>query len=140
MVLHLFTACLSDYCLMNEDVNHTPYARHELGREAENTAAAYLENKGYRIMARNYRANHCEIDIIVRENDVLAFIEVKASDSDIPPELMVDVRKTEHIFRAANAFLSQYKIEGLTIRFDIMAMRKDGEYWRINHIKDAFRP
>ena len=116
------------------------YSPHKLGRDAENAAAAFIEGKGCAILARNYRAYHCEIDIIAQKGNTLIFIEVKSSDSDIPPETMVNKRKIEHIIRAANAFLTENEIEEMDIRFDLIAMRPDGCFWRINHIIDAFRP
>ncbi|NQS96962.1 MAG: YraN family protein [candidate division Zixibacteria bacterium] len=113
---------------------------HKLGRDAENAAAAFLEGKGFVIIMRNYRAHRCEIDIVARKAKTLIFVEVKSSDSGIPPELMVNRRKIERLVRAANAFLAEKKIEEMDIRFDLIALRPDGGFWRINHIIDAFRP
>ncbi len=109
------------------------------GAAAENTAAAYLEGKGYHIIARNWRAERCEIDIIAREGENVVFAEVKSGGA-IPPEVKVDGRKMENLARAAEAFIRNGGFEGCDFRFDLLAMRKEGGLWKINHIIDAFRP
>ena len=53
------------------------YDPHLLGQEGEQLAAAYLLNKGYRILERNYRYHRNEIDIIAKHGQVLCFVEVK---------------------------------------------------------------
>ena len=50
----------------------------DLGPRSEALAAAYLEAHDYEIVARNYRINRKEIDIIARRADTVAFVEVKA--------------------------------------------------------------
>jgi putative endonuclease len=116
-------------------------SRKRLGDEAEETAAAYLEGKGFKILARNYRYERCEIDIIAAFEYTLSVIEVKASSGDnIPPESKIDEEKIKRITRTAEAFLAESGIAMKEIRFDLIAMRKHNGYWRINHIRDAFRP
>src|SRR5688500_20111425 len=55
---------------------------HELGRTSENIACDFLKARGWRILERNYRAGHKEIDIIARRGATVAFIEVKARAGD----------------------------------------------------------
>ena len=47
------------------------------GDEAEALAAAHLEREGLRVVERNYRCRHGEIDLIMREGDTLVFVEVR---------------------------------------------------------------
>ena len=49
----------------------------ELGQEGEQIAANYLQKKGWKIHELNYRYSHSEIDLIVSNNDLLVFVEVK---------------------------------------------------------------
>lgn len=114
--------------------------RRASGGEAESAAAAYLAGKGYEIVSRNYRGDRCEIDIIARGGNTIVFAEVKSSDSVFEPEYSVDEQKITHLARAAEAFISDNGLQGMEFRFDVLAMRKDGELWRITHITDAFRP
>ena len=54
-------------------------AKHlETGKLAEDLAATFLESKGYEIIARNYRSGHAEIDLIVKKDIFLVFVEVKS--------------------------------------------------------------
>lgn len=47
----------------------------------EDAACSYLQNKGYRILERNFRKGYGEIDIIAQNQDTLVFIEVKTRTS-----------------------------------------------------------
>jgi putative endonuclease len=48
------------------------------GRSGEDAAAAYLEEKGIKILEKNFRGRKGEIDIIALDGDTLIFVEVKA--------------------------------------------------------------
>ena len=47
------------------------------GDQAEALAAAYLERQGLQVVERNYRCRQGEIDLIMRDNDTLVFVEVR---------------------------------------------------------------
>lgn len=47
------------------------------GREAEAAAAAFLNGKGYEVIAQNWRTRWCEIDIVARRKKAVYFVEVK---------------------------------------------------------------
>src|SRR5438093_12977633 len=51
--------------------------RSVLGEEGERAAARFLEARGYRILARNYRTRRGEIDLIAEDGRVLEFVAVK---------------------------------------------------------------
>ena len=48
-----------------------------VGQEAEELAAHFLENGGYRVIDRNWRTKYCEIDIIAIKDGTIYFVEVK---------------------------------------------------------------
>ena len=52
-----------------------------LGNKGEQAAVQYLENHGYLIRERNYRARTGEIDIIASKGDTISFVEVKTRGS-----------------------------------------------------------
>jgi putative endonuclease len=76
------------------------------GRWGEETAAAYLEAKGYTILARNFHTAHGEIDIVASKAAGLIFIEVKTRSSHTfaYPEDSVTQRKQAHLLSAASDY------------------------------------
>ena len=122
-------------------------ARKELGDTAEWLAAQMLEEKGFRIVERNYRLRLGEVDIIADNGEVLCFIEVKAAFDDEfgDPVERVTVSKQKKICKVARAYLQRHLFlaENRDIRFDVIAITpikdKEPKDWTIEHIEDAFR-
>ncbi len=112
-----------------------------LGDKGEKAAALYLRFKGYKILERNYRRGHGEVDIIAKRKNTVAFIEVKtrtSADYGIPSEAVV-YKKQQRLISAAKCYA--IKCEGCDFRFDIIeifANINGKRIKRINHIKDAF--
>ncbi len=108
----------------------------QLGQIGEDTAAEILRNKGYRILHRNYRCKHGEVDIIAAKGNLICFIEVKtrsSRDYGRPCEA-VDNTKQQHIKRAASCYLREMNGKGYVpakISFDVMEIVAE-------HIKGAF--
>jgi putative endonuclease len=111
----------------------------ELGKAGEAIAVALLEEKGYRILERNWRWGREEIDIIARDGNFVVIVEVKTRSSDIfaEPEASVTRSKQRILVRAANAYVNCRRLYG-EVRFDIISIiiRTEGEI--VNHIVDAF--
>ncbi len=107
------------------------------GVEGENLAAEFLAGKGYEIVARNYRFQKAEVDIIARQGNWLLFVEVKtrASDEFGEPEEFVTGTKSNHIFRAAEQFIYNIDWHG-HVRFDVISV-KLGTRPEIRHFEDA---
>lgn len=95
----------------------------ERGRRAEERAAEFLRSLGYEIIARNYRWQGGEIDLIARDGDCLVFVEVKARSSRAYglPEEAITSRKRERLIRTAQHYLRRHPIE-LPVRFDVVAL------------------
>ena len=74
----------------------------ELGQKGEDLALRFLKKNGYRIYTTNYSCKLGEIDIIAKEKDTLAFIEVKTRTSTAfgPPQLAVNRRQTDAAFQS----------------------------------------
>jgi|SRR6185312_1445447 len=113
----------------------------ETGNAGEKLAAEYLIAKGYEIQHLNWRGEGCEIDIIANHNNTIIFVEVKTRSGSYFgwPEKAVNRAKQQHIARAANLFLEEYKIEK-EIRFDIISIVRSKSQHEIYHIEDAFVP
>ena len=117
-------------------------ARKNLGDSAERIAALYLEEHGCRILARNIRTRHGEIDLLAEEGPVLAFVEVKArrGASHGTPEEAITPRKQIRLMELADAFMGQQaEFSGRPWRIDVVAIELDrsGHVIRLNHIKNA---
>jgi putative endonuclease len=110
------------------------------GRLGERRAARHLKKAGYRILARNFRAAGAEIDLIALDGDTIVFVEVKSRRSDAAgaPEEAVDERKQERIRRAAEIFASSHRLNGRSMRFDVVALRGQGAEQQIKLLKGAF--
>ena len=109
----------------------------QIGARAEDGAAAALHGAGYRIVERNYRCKAGELDIIAREGDVLAFVEVRSrvdGDHGHAAE-MVSFAKRRQVARIAAYYLAVKRPEIERVRFDVVAIT-GGE---IEIIKDAWR-
>ncbi len=108
----------------------------------ERAAAKYLRHQGYKILEKNYKTAVGEVDIIARQGDIVAFIEVKtrAVSPFISGVYAVDSSKRAHILRTASLYLQQ---TGMTLqpRFDIIEVELDRTTHRvqkIEHYPDAF--
>ncbi len=112
--------------------------RKRLGRWGEEKAEAFLSEKGYRIVERNYRGGRGEIDLICEDGETLVFVEVKTrSHSEFSaPEEAVDQRKRRQLIRLGKRFLVENNLWGkVDCRFDVVTV----DYERgIEHIEDAF--
>lgn len=110
-----------------------------LGRQGETLAADYLIEKGYVILSRNFRYLKAEIDLIARENDILAMVEVKTRSGDFYEDLSwaIPHKKKRLLVMAADHYVCKHELD-LEVRFDIITLIKNSKGIRIEHIKDAF--
>lgn len=111
----------------------------KIGKEGEDKACQYLQDKGYQILERNYKAGKNEIDIIARHSGMVVFVEVKTRSTDLfaPPERAVNSAKQKAIIKVANSYIIQHNIEA-EARFDIVAIVTQQGQTKINHIENAF--
>ena len=111
--------------------------RYRRGHVSELIAAAALMAKGYRILARRYRASAGEIDIVARRGRRLAFVEVKARASRAAAEASLKAGQALRIRRAADQWLARYPgARELAIGFDAVLVIP----WRWPiHIVDALQ-
>ena len=112
-----------------------------LGGRGEDLASGYLQRKGYRILARNYRNVYGEIDIIARVRSTICFIEVKtrADDSCGSGIEAISKYKMGKISRAAAGYLTDNDLWDSEARFDVVAVRlENGRPAEIELVADAF--
>lgn len=104
-----------------------------IGDKGEKLALDFLIKKGFTLVAKNYRYKRNEIDLIVHNDKLLVFVEVKFRSSNQFgfPEEFVDSKKMKRIKEAADHFLHEYDWNK-NIRFDIVSIEKN----LINHFTD----
>jgi putative endonuclease len=109
----------------------------QTGSNGENLAAEFLVKKGFTIVARNYRWDKAEIDLIVRRDNWLIFVEVKTRNSNAygEPESFVDDFKGRLIYKAAEAYIFSTDWQG-HVRFDVVSV-KPAPVPEIVHFEDA---
>jgi len=114
--------------------------RHQqrVGRWGEQAAAEYLEKQGYRILARNFRTAHGEIDIIARQENILVFVEVKTRSSNRYgyPEYSVSPKKRQHLLSAAEEYVLANP-EFTTWRVDVIAIESESGEAKISHFENV---
>lgn len=117
--------------------------RRDLGAAGETAAAAWLEARGYTLLARNVRTRYGEIDLVARLGSLVVFVEVKSRSGEAfghPAEAIVPL-KQHRLARLAAAYLQRWSLDHCTVRFDAISVRLDtaGSISEIEHIRDAFQ-
>lgn len=115
---------------------------YRMGMAGEVLAAAYLKLKGYEVVTSNYRFAHREIDLILRKDEDLVFVEVKtrAPDSLVSAPGSVDLRKQMFLYSVASKYIHENHCTE-NVRFDIVWVERKGSACRVvEHIRNAFSP
>ncbi len=108
-----------------------------IGQQAEQQARAYLEKAGLQHIVSNYRCRYGEIDLIMRDQDTLIFIEVRYRKNDQfgGAAASVDFRKQQRIITTAQHYIQHQHQTASAYRFDVVAISSNSLDW----IPDAFR-
>jgi putative endonuclease len=116
---------------------------HTVGAWGEALAAAYLQSRGYAILARRWRLPGGELDLVARRDEALVFVEVKTRGArcGVPAEDWVGRRQQLRLRRAARAWLAAVGPDGCRdLRFDVIGVTldADGLGFRLRHLEGAF--
>ena len=119
-----------------------------VGRKGEEEACGYLSRNGHRILARNWRGGHLELDIVTLLGSELHIVEVKSRVAPVMAEPEQNVRrdKQRRMVAAANAFLHSADRKALPadleIIFDVMSVVffGTGADFEIEYYPNAFIP
>jgi putative endonuclease len=111
-----------------------------LGKEGERIAELFLKKKGYKLVERNYRCAAGELDLIVLDQRVIVFVEVKTRTGMAygTPLEAVEVRKQQKLIYAAQFFLNAKKLSQREARFDVVGISWPGAQPLVEHIENAF--
>ena len=101
--------------------------RKSLGERGEHAAEKALTQRGYRLLERNYLVRGGEIDLIMERSEEIVFVEVKTRTSDRfgSPLEGIDARKKEHLYHAAQVYLSKNHLEHAAVSFCAVAVLAD---------------
>jgi putative endonuclease len=112
------------------------------GKKNESIAADYLKRRGYHIIEQNYRTRLGEIDIIARDHDTIAFVEVKSRSTTAfgNPKYAVTPQKQKKISLLALQYLKSTRQSHVRARFDVVAILSNAtcNAPTIELIKNAF--
>jgi putative endonuclease len=112
--------------------------RGELGERA---AKKFLQRQGLKFLTANYRSERGEIDLIFRDGDCVAFIEVKTRSSEewTRPAAAVNAARRRRLSRAALDYLRLLKQPQVKIRFDIVeVLLTEGNVREVRHLPNTF--
>ena len=113
----------------------------DTGAKGEELASNFLIEKGFTILAKNWRFRNAEIDIVAQKNNFISIVEVKTRSSNAfgEPSTFVNKQKQKLLIQASEWFCEQRNIDDAEINFDIISiiLKKDNTH-SIEHIENAF--
>lgn len=112
----------------------------EIGEKGEQIATDYLSDKGLTILERNWRFGKAEIDIILKDENTIVFVEVKTRSSDAfgNPESFISKAKQNLMLRASANYIETINHSG-ELRFDVISIIFHHEKkYTLQHFEDAF--
>ncbi len=114
--------------------------RSRVGRQGEDLAFELLKEKGYKILERNYKSPLGEIDIVAREGNTLAFVEVKTRlSSDFgTAKWAVGPKKQRKLSLVALGYLKHHALLDQPARFDVVAIDLGQGQEKIELFRNAF--
>ncbi|WP_172197467.1 YraN family protein [Campylobacter sp. RM16188] len=92
-----------------------------LGKSAESDACDFLQKEGCQILDRNFSCKFGEIDIIAKKDEILHFVEVKATQGDYEAAYRLTGSKMQKILKAVDYYLlknglnSDFQVDLITI-------------------------
>lgn len=115
-------------------------SRKAAGQQAESRAVAFLEARGYQVVARNFSCPWGELDIVAEQGDTLCFVEVRmrASTTWGDPANTVSFAKQRRVVKAALHYLMRKGYRRRMIRFDVIAIVGRHADAELLHLPNAF--
>ena len=107
------------------------------GREAERQAADWLARQGWEILAQRVKTKAGEIDLIARQEGIVAFVEVKYRRLAAELDHAIDMRRLTRVAAAVEAVGHEYATGGEDWRIDVILLAP-GDSPR--HIANAWQP
>jgi putative endonuclease len=115
--------------------------RHRFGRRAEDLVAAHLRTRGWRVLDRNWRFHHKELDVVAERDGMVAFVEVKGRSLGAlgHPLESITAAKRRDLITAARAWIASRGRAAFRYRFDAAVVVRDGSRLTLEYFEDAWR-
>ncbi|TXK17042.1 YraN family protein [Homoserinibacter sp. GY 40078] len=99
-------------------------AKDDLGRRGERIAERHLTARGFRVLARNWRCRHGELDLVMRDGESLVFVEVKTRASTLfgHPFEAITPAKLARLRRLAGLWREEHPGEPGRMRIDAVSV------------------
>jgi putative endonuclease len=115
-------------------------SRRHVGNAGEDAAATWYRDRGFEVLARNWRVRAGELDLVVRRGRTIVFCEVKTRSSDrfgLPVEAVTAV-KQRRLRTLAMLWLDAHPDARGELRFDVASVTPAGERPRVDVVEGAF--
>ena len=111
-----------------------------LGTLGEHVAEQWLVERGWTILERRYRGIRNELDLVMRRENMVAFVEVKTRRRDDfgDPICAVDRHKQRRLIRSAQAWIVHHGEPQFEYRFDVIGILVEHSGPQVQHIENAF--
>ena len=112
----------------------------QIGARAEELACRHLQDHGLRLVTRNYRCRHGEIDLVMQDGATITFVEVRLrSRTDFGSGAQsVDSKKQARLLSSAEHYLQRHATVLAPCRFDVVSIRNSVNTNQLEWIRNAF--
>lgn len=108
----------------------------------ECVARQYLETQGYELIKENYAIRGGEIDLIMKDSEVIVFVEVKQRKDSAFGGVAESIQpyKLQRLLKTALHFMvSQYGRDDLAMRFDAVLLTGAQNDYRLEHLENILQ-
>ena len=115
-------------------------ARQAFGRLGEQIAERWLRRDGWVVVNRRFQNGRRDIDLVMRRDQTVVFVEVKARKGEDfgGPVEAVHWRKRRELVRSAKVWIDRHGQPAEDYRFDVLGVLVSGDRVRVRHIPNAF--
>lgn len=113
----------------------------ETGRRGEDLALAWMQDHGFRLLDRNWRSGHKELDLVMEGEERVHIVEVKTMTPPllIQPFEKVDPVKQGRLVAAARHYIAQRQVTR-EVQFDVVSVILGDGQPQVEYIPEAFFP
>ncbi len=114
--------------------------RQALGLLGERIAARWFARQGWGVVCHRFRSGHRDIDLVLRRDNEILFVEVKARRGDTfgGPVSAVHHRKRRELCRSSQVWVDRFGAPELSYRFDVFGVLISETGVRVRHVPNAF--